>query len=136
MNETPNPRAGQANPPLRVGMFGGAFDPPHWAHRALAETALGQLRLDHLHILPTGHAWHKPRQLSPAEHRVAMCKLAFDGLAVEGGRLTVTGGGVFAHDPVRLLLLFVEADRLDLAEAAQMRGCTTPGIRALSEQGQ
>ena len=80
MNETPNPRAGQAKPPLRVGMFGGAFDPPHWAHRALAETALGQLRLDHLHILPTGHAWHKPRQLSPAEHRVAMCKLAFDGL--------------------------------------------------------
>ena len=54
MNETPNPRAGQAKPPLRVGMFGGAFDPPHWAHRALAETALGQLRLDHLHILPTG----------------------------------------------------------------------------------
>jgi len=80
MNETPNPRAGQAKRPLRVGMFGGAFDPPHWAHRALAETALGQLRLDHLHILPTGHAWHKPRQLSPAEHRVAMCKLAFDGL--------------------------------------------------------
>ncbi|MCE2878318.1 MAG: LysR family transcriptional regulator [Comamonadaceae bacterium] len=26
--------------------------------------------------------------------------------------------------------------RVDLAEAAQMRGCTTPGIRALSEQGQ
>ncbi|HEY1073892.1 [protein-PII] uridylyltransferase, partial [Brevundimonas sp.] len=41
-------------------------------------------------------------------------KLAFDGLAIEGGRLTVTGGAVFAHDPVRLLLLFVEADRLDL----------------------
>mgnify|MGYP006207281187 CR=1 FL=1 len=64
----------------RVGMFGGAFDPPHWAHRALAETALRQLGLDALHILPTGHAWHKPRQLSPAEHRVAMCRLAFDGL--------------------------------------------------------
>ena len=65
----------------RVGMFGGAFDPPHWAHRALAETALKQLRLDALHILPTGHAWHKTRVLSPAADRVAMCHLAFDDLA-------------------------------------------------------
>lgn len=64
----------------RVGMFGGAFDPPHWAHRALAQTALEQLGLDVLHILPTGHAWHKARELSPAEHRVAMCRLAFSDL--------------------------------------------------------
>ena len=67
-------------PARRVGMFGGAFDPPHWAHRALAETALRQLGLDVLHILPTGHAWHKSRVLSSAEDRVAMCELAFGDL--------------------------------------------------------
>jgi len=67
--------------PQRVGMFGGAFDPPHWAHRALAETALKQLGLDVLHVLPTGHAWHKTRVLSSAADRVAMCHLAFDDLA-------------------------------------------------------
>jgi len=66
--------------PLRVGMFGGAFDPPHWAHRALAEAALGQLGLDMLHILPTGQAWHKSRVLTPAKHRLAMCELAFGDL--------------------------------------------------------
>lgn len=66
--------------PLRVGMFGGAFDPPHWAHRALAEVALRQLELDVLHILPTGQAWHKARVLSPAEHRLAMCLLSFGDL--------------------------------------------------------
>jgi nicotinate-nucleotide adenylyltransferase len=66
--------------PRRVGMFGGAFDPPHWAHRALAETALSQLGLDVLHILPTGHAWHKSRILSSAGDRVAMCELAFGDL--------------------------------------------------------
>jgi len=65
---------------LRVGMFGGAFDPPHGAHRALAEAALQQLALDRLHVLPTGMAWHKARTLSPAEHRVAMCQLAFGDL--------------------------------------------------------
>lgn len=71
--------AGSARP-LRVGMFGGAFDPPHRAHRALAEAAIGQLGLDVLHILPTGQAWHKARSLTPAVHRVAMCELAFGDL--------------------------------------------------------
>lgn len=61
-------------------MFGGAFDPPHLAHRALAEAALDQLDLDALHIMPTGQAWHKARTLTPAEHRVAMCQLAFGDL--------------------------------------------------------
>jgi nicotinate-nucleotide adenylyltransferase len=64
----------------RVGVFGGAFDPPHRAHRALAESALAALQLDRLHILPTGHAWHKVRTLSEAGHRLAMCRLAFADL--------------------------------------------------------
>ena len=64
----------------RIGVFGGAFDPPHRAHRALAEAALAQLGLDALLILPTGQAWHKSRVLSPAPHRLAMCRLAFEGL--------------------------------------------------------
>ena len=74
---TPAPQPGT---PRRVGMFGGAFDPPHWAHRALAETVLAQLRLDVLHVLPTGQAWHKTRALTPAVHRLAMCERAFEGL--------------------------------------------------------
>lgn len=63
-----------------VGMFGGSFDPPHVAHRELAEAALDQLGLDVLHILPTGQAWYKARPLSAAEHRLAMCELAFGDL--------------------------------------------------------
>jgi nicotinate-nucleotide adenylyltransferase len=64
----------------RVGVFGGAFDPPHLAHRALAETALAQLGLDVLHVLPTGQAWHKTRPLTDAAHRLAMCGIAFGDL--------------------------------------------------------
>lgn len=52
-------------PPQRIGVFGGAFDPPHVAHVALARAAIAQLQLDALHIIPTGHAWHKTRTLSP-----------------------------------------------------------------------
>ena len=65
----------------KIGMFGGAFDPPHLAHRALAEAALEQLQLDELHVLPTGQAWHKTRPLTAAAHRLAMSRLAFEGLA-------------------------------------------------------
>jgi nicotinate-nucleotide adenylyltransferase len=65
----------------RIGILGGAFDPPHNAHVAMAEAALVQFQLDHLHIVPTGNAWHKPRALSSATHRVQMARLAFGHLA-------------------------------------------------------
>jgi len=63
-----------------MGVFGGAFDPPHQAHVALVRAALAQLGLDELRILPTGEAWHKARPLSPAPQRLAMARLAFEGL--------------------------------------------------------
>lgn len=65
---------------LRLGVFGGAFDPPHTAHVALARAALEQLALDELRVLPTGQAWHKPQELTPARHRLAMARLAFGEL--------------------------------------------------------
>ena len=71
------PAVGAATGVLRLGVFGGAFDPPHLAHVALVEAAIEQLQLQKVHVLPTGEAWHKPRQLSHAEHRVAMTRLAF-----------------------------------------------------------
>jgi len=67
--------------PGRVGMFGGAFDPPHRAHVALARAAVEQLGLDRLCVLPTGDAWHKARTLSSAQDRLAMTRLAFADVA-------------------------------------------------------
>lgn len=64
----------------RLGVFGGAFDPPHRAHVALARAALEQLELDQLLVFPTGQAWHKPQALSAPEHRLAMARLAFGEL--------------------------------------------------------
>ena len=61
----------------RIGLFGGAFDPPHRAHVALVHAALNQFSLDELRVLPTGQAWHKSRELTCAEHRLAMTQLAF-----------------------------------------------------------
>lgn len=67
----------QAKPPVRVGLYGGAFDPPHLAHQALVRAAIEQLPLGRLLIMPTGHAWHKQRPLTAAVHRLAMARLAF-----------------------------------------------------------
>lgn len=66
--------------PQRIGILGGAFDPPHIAHVAMAEAAIVQFHLDELIVVPTGKAWHKPRDLSNGEHRAAMAKLAFSHL--------------------------------------------------------
>lgn len=66
--------------PQRIGLFGGAFDPPHRAHVALARQAIGQLGLDCLRVTPTGQAWHKARPLTDAAHRLAMARLAFEGI--------------------------------------------------------
>lgn len=92
-------------PARRVGMFGGAFDPPHRAHVALAEAAVRQLGLDRLYILPTGDAWHKERTLSPAGHRLAMTRLAFDSVpaAVVDERELRRSGPTYSVDTLREL---------------------------------
>ncbi len=64
----------------RIGIFGGAFDPPHVAHVALANIALEQLQLDSLRVIPTGEAWHKARRLTHPAFRLDMVRLAFAGL--------------------------------------------------------
>jgi nicotinate-nucleotide adenylyltransferase len=57
----------------RIGLFGGSFDPPHLAHRALARIAMQTLALDELRWLPAGAPWQKAgRSLTAAEHRLAM----------------------------------------------------------------
>ena len=64
----------------RIGVFGGAFDPPHLGHAQLLQAAIQQLELDAVLVIPTGEAWHKVRGLTPAVHRLAMAELAFGNL--------------------------------------------------------
>ena len=89
----------------RIGVFGGAFDPPHVAHQALVDTALQQLELDELRVVPTGQAWHKARGLSAAEHRLAMARLAFADRpsVVVDPRETLRSGPSYTIDTLREL---------------------------------
>ena len=87
----------------KVGVFGGAFDPPHKAHVALANVAIGALGLDELRIIPTGQAWHKARSLSAPAHRLAMTRLAFANVpcVVVDSRETERTGPSFTIDTLR-----------------------------------
>jgi nicotinate-nucleotide adenylyltransferase len=63
--------------PLRLGLLGGTFDPPHLGHLLLAEVARDALHLDQVLFLPAGHPPHKPgRPISPLSDRLAMTQLA------------------------------------------------------------
>jgi nicotinate-nucleotide adenylyltransferase len=44
----------------RIGLLGGAFNPPHLGHLKLAELALGHLGLDEVRFVPTARSPHKP----------------------------------------------------------------------------
>ena len=67
-------------PAKRIGIYGGAFDPPHLAHVGLAAAAVAQLQLDLLYVIPTGQPWMKQRRLSSSRHRMVMAQLAFASL--------------------------------------------------------
>ena len=101
--------AGQPGRVHGARRLGGAFDPPHNAHVALAQAALAQLQLDELRVLPTGNAWHKARGLSPAEHRLAMARLAFAG--VPG--VVVDDRELRREHPQDTLVLVLGADQAD-----------------------
>ena len=65
---------------MRVGIFGGTFDPPHIGHLILAEEAWFQLKLDVVTIVPAGDPPHKrDRRLSAAASRVRMVEAAIAG---------------------------------------------------------
>jgi len=44
---------------VRIGLFGGSFDPPHIGHVALVEAALDALRLSAVWVVPTGRPVHR-----------------------------------------------------------------------------
>ena len=91
--------------PRRLGVLGGAFDPPHQVHRMMAEAALAQLQLDALLVLPTGMAWHKARALTAAVHRLEMARLAFADLpqVQVDARETLRPGPTYTVDTLREL---------------------------------
>lgn len=64
---------------MKIGIYGGTFNPPHTGHIKAAGDAVRDLRLDKLLIIPTAEPPHKalPEHSPTAENRMEMAKLAF-----------------------------------------------------------
>ncbi len=65
---------------MRIGLLGGAFNPPHDGHLKLARLALDHLELDELRFVPTALSPHKPDPGGPApEARTRLLTQALEG---------------------------------------------------------
>jgi nicotinate-nucleotide adenylyltransferase len=65
---------------MRIGVFGGTFDPVHLGHLIVAEQCREQARLDRVLFIPAWKPPHKLEQeLAPFHHRVEMLQLALAG---------------------------------------------------------
>lgn len=65
---------------MKIGIFGGSFNPIHNGHIEIVKFMISALSLDKMFIVPLGIPSHKKNNLVAGEKRVAMCKLAFKDL--------------------------------------------------------
>jgi nicotinate-nucleotide adenylyltransferase len=64
-------------PPRRIGIMGGTFDPIHHGHLVAASEVADRFALDEVVFVPTGQPWQKGDiEVSPAEDRYLMTVIA------------------------------------------------------------
>jgi nicotinate-nucleotide adenylyltransferase len=84
-----------STPPVRVGLFGGTFNPVHRGHIEAADDVRKQFRLDRIHFIPSFVPPHKKLgEMASARHRLAMTSLALEGKqAMQASDIEVRRGG-------------------------------------------
>src|ERR1700676_3229696 len=109
---------------MRLGIFGGSFDPVHYGHLLLAECCREQCRLDQVWFVPAHLPPHKQTvSLTSGEHRATMLRLATGGneafvvatLELERGGVSYTVdtlATVAASEPGAELFLLLGSDSL------------------------
>jgi nicotinate-nucleotide adenylyltransferase len=101
----------------RLGILGGAFNPPHLGHLILAQEAFFQLGLDRVVFLPYGKPSHRQLDDDPgAEERLTMCEYAVGADArFAVSRMEVDRGGpIYTVDTLRELSSRSSGDSLYL----------------------
>ena len=90
---------------MRIGIYGGTFDPVHHGHLILARQALEEFNLDRLVFVPTAESPFKVHNhTAPATDRLAMLRLATQGQdRFEVDPLEIERGGVsYSIDTVKM----------------------------------
>ncbi len=92
---------------MRVGLFGGTFDPPHLGHLVTAVNVRNVLKLDLVILMVANDPWqkHGTREVAGAQDRLAMVQAAIagvDGLLAGDDEIT-RGGPSYTADTVAAL---------------------------------
>ena len=79
---------------MRIGMYGGSFNPPHNGHIFLAKEISSRLRLDKLVIIPSNISpqKHNNGNIDPV-HRINMCREVFSDSVFEVSDCEIARGG-------------------------------------------
>jgi len=62
---------------MKIGIFGGTFNPPHTEHLNICLNCKNELRLDKILVIPAGEPPHKPDKKTDKFMRLAMAKILF-----------------------------------------------------------
>lgn len=96
---------------MKIGIYGGTFDPPHIGHINACKAFCEQIKLDKLFVIPAYLPPHKQLQSSvDANVRLEMCNLAFSGISenIEISDIEISRKGKsYTADTIKS---FVEAD--------------------------
>ncbi len=98
---------------MRVGVFGGTFDPIHLGHLGAARATKRELGLARVIFVPAGQPWLKADiPISPAHHRLEMVRLALAGRShFELSRMEIDRPGPsYTVDTMRTLQVKLGAD--------------------------
>lgn len=109
---------------MRLGIFGGSFDPPHVGHLLVAQDAVTALSLERLLIVPAAQQPLKQGQHTPAADRLAMVQRCFAGVPglvvdpveIERGGLSYmvdTVESLQRREPTAVLHLLIGEDVLE-----------------------
>jgi nicotinate-nucleotide adenylyltransferase len=81
---------------MKIGLFGGSFDPVHLGHLLVAQAAVEELGLDRLFFIPAAQSPFKPEsQPAPASARLQWLRLALAGkMNCEVDELEIRRGGI------------------------------------------
>jgi nicotinate-nucleotide adenylyltransferase len=91
-------------PGMRIGLFGGSFNPPHDAHRAVSLLAMKKLRLDRLWWLVTpGNPLKDTRKLPALETRIAEATALADHPRIDVTGFEAVIGTKYSCDTIRWL---------------------------------
>ncbi|MBQ3823852.1 MAG: nicotinate (nicotinamide) nucleotide adenylyltransferase [Clostridia bacterium] len=66
---------------MKIGIFGGTFDPPHLGHELFLKTFINRYKPDKTFVVPTRIPPHKACESTSAERRLKMARIAFGDYA-------------------------------------------------------